>query len=148
MGGKSALERWLGEFYRRVLKDGELGPLFAGMSPDHVSHVTTFIAEVFGGPKSYSEQRGGHPHMVRQHLDRKLTESQRKRWMNLLFETADDLGIPSDPEFRSALVGYFEWGSRLAVMNSQPGATVDENARMPHWGWGETKGPYLPDEKR
>ena len=30
--------------------------------------------------------------------------------------------MPDDPEFRSALVGYLEWGSRLAVINSQPGA--------------------------
>src|SRR5947209_12153651 len=37
-----------------------------------------------------------------------------------------------------------EWGSRLAVINSQPGATVDPDAPMPKWGWGEVKGPYRP----
>jgi hemoglobin len=52
------------------------------------------------------------------------------------------LGLPDDPEFRSALVGYLEWGSRLAVINSQPGAQVDQEAPMPKWGWGEVKGPY------
>ena len=26
--------------------------------------------------------------------------------------------------------------------NSQAGATVDPNAPMPKWGWGEVKGPY------
>jgi hemoglobin len=52
--------------------------------------------------------------------------------------------MPDDPEFRSALVGYLEWGSRLAVINSQAGATVDEHAPMPKWGWGEVKGPYIP----
>jgi hemoglobin len=52
--------------------------------------------------------------------------------------------MPDDPEFRSALVGYLEWGSRLAVINSQSGATVDAHAPMPKWGWGEVKGPYLP----
>jgi hemoglobin len=64
--------------------------------------------------------------------------------MALLLDTADELGLPDDPEFRSALVGYLEWGTRLAVLNSQPGATVDEAAAMPRWGWGEVKGPYLP----
>jgi hypothetical protein len=29
---------------------------------------------------------------------------------------------PSDPEFASALVSYLEWGTRLAVINSQPDA--------------------------
>ena len=50
--------------------------------------------------------------------------------------------MPDDPEFRSALVAYLEWGSRLAVLNSQPGATVDPKAPMPQWGWGVPGGPY------
>ncbi|HKE94834.1 MAG TPA: hypothetical protein VKB34_11040, partial [Povalibacter sp.] len=50
-------------------------------------------------------------------------------------------GLPADPEFRSAFVGYIEWGSRIAVINSQPGAAVDEHAAMPVWGWGEARGP-------
>jgi hypothetical protein len=41
------------------------------------------------------------------------------------------LGVPGDPEFRSALVAYLEWGTRLAVMNSQPGADVNSEAPMP-----------------
>jgi hemoglobin len=80
--------------------------------------------------------------MIRQHLGRHLTQEQRRRWVGLLLETADELKMPDDPEFRSALVGYLEWGSRLAVINSQEGAAADENAAMPTWGWGEVKGPY------
>src|SRR5687767_8550484 len=30
--------------------------------------------------------------------------------------------LPADPEFRAALVSYLEWGTRLAVGNSQPDA--------------------------
>jgi hemoglobin len=80
--------------------------------------------------------------MIQQHLNRHLTQDKRRRWVELLLETADELGLPEDPEFRSSLVGYLEWGSRLAVINSQPGATVDQDAPMPKWGWGEVKGPY------
>jgi hemoglobin len=29
-----------------------------------------------------------------------------------------------------------EWGTRLALTNSQPGADVVRNAPVPHWGWG------------
>jgi hemoglobin len=71
-----------------------------------------------------------------------LSEPQRQRWMQLLLACADEVGVPADPEFRSALVGYLEWGSRLAVLNSQPGAAVTSDQPMPRWGWGETKGPY------
>jgi hemoglobin len=80
--------------------------------------------------------------MIRRHLERHLTQEKRRRWVELLLVAADELGMPSDPEFRSALVGYLEWGSRPAVLNSQPGAVVDEHAPMPKWGWGEVKGPY------
>jgi hypothetical protein len=90
-------------------------------------------------------RRHGHATMVAQHLGRHLTNEQRKRWVTLLLDTADDLKLPDDPEFRSALVGYLEWGSRLAVLNS---ATTDnpivQHASMPQWGWGEVKGPYSP----
>jgi hemoglobin len=121
-----------------------LAPVFAKMSSDHVAHVSAFVAEVLGGPKTYSREHGGHPHMVKRHAGRTLTESQRARWMTLLLETADELGLPSDPEFRSALVGYLEWGTRLAVLNSQPGVPApDEASPMPSWGWGEVKGPYV-----
>jgi len=112
------------------------------MDAGHPAHVAAFLAEVLGGPADYSQSHGGHPHMIRQHLNRHLKQEQRRRWVALLLETADELAMPDDPEFRSALVGYLEWGSRLAVINSQAGATVDADAPMPRWGWGEVKGPY------
>lgn len=55
----------------------------------------------------------------------------------------DEIGVPSDPEFRSALVAYLEWGTQLAVANSEPGADVNGEAPMPMWGSGEVKGPYV-----
>ncbi|MEO7735502.1 MAG: group II truncated hemoglobin [Kofleriaceae bacterium] len=144
MGGGPALERVIGAFYAAVAHDAVLAPVFATMSPAHVVHVSAFIAEVFGGPTAYSQHHGGHAEMIRHHLGRTLSEVQRKRWVDLLLETADHQGVPADPEFRSALVGYLEWGSRLAVINSQSGAAAVEDAAMPTWGWGEVKGPYRP----
>jgi hemoglobin len=142
IGGMPVLERLTKRFYEHVADDPLVGPIFAGMSADHPRHVAVFLAEVLGGPATYSERHGGHFAMVTHHLNRSLTHVQRRRWMELLLETADEIGAPDDPEFRSALVGYLEWGSRLAMVNSQPGITADPNAQMPKWGWGETKGPY------
>jgi hemoglobin len=142
LGGNEALIRLTTRFYQHVKADAVLAPVFAHMGADHPGHVAAFLGEVLGGPASYSEQHGGHAHMVQQHLNRHLGQEQRRRWVSLLLETADELSMPDDPEFRSALVGYLEWGSRLAVINSQPGATADHDAPMPKWGWGEVKGPY------
>ncbi len=144
-GGAAVITRWMDNFYTRVRGDALLAPIFAHMKDGHPTLVAEFIAEVLGGPNTYSRERGGHPHMVRAHLDRHLTQQQRTRWIALLFEAGDAVGIPDDPEFRSALAAYFEWGSRLAVSNSQPGATVEPHAPMPRWGWGVPGGPYRPD---
>lgn len=144
LGGIEALNRLTSRFYERVKDDPVLAPVFAHMNGAHPQHVAAFLAEVLGGPDDYSKQHGGHPHMVRQHLNRHLTQEHRRAWLALLLDTADELGMPDDPEFRSALVGYLEWGTRLAVLNSQPGVEVDDNATMPRWGWGEVKGPYVP----
>jgi hemoglobin len=141
-GGMPALERLTTHFYDRVRSDLVLAPVFAEMPGDHPRHVAQFIAEVFGGPTSYSDARGGHAHMITQHLNRHLTQEQRRRWLDLLLASADAVGIPDDPEFRSALVAYLEWGSRLAVLNSQPGAQAVADAPMPKWGWGVPGGPY------
>ncbi|HET7792883.1 MAG TPA: group II truncated hemoglobin [Rhizobacter sp.] len=144
LGGIQALNRLTNRFYERVRDNAILAPVFAHMGGEHPQHVAAFLAEVLGGPADYSARHGGHPHMIQQHLNRHLTQVQRREWVGLLLDTADQLGMPDDPEFRSALVGYLEWGSRLAVINSQPGATADPDAPMPKWGWGEVKGPYQP----
>jgi len=144
LGGIEALESLTTRFYERVPSNPTLQPIFAHMNPGHAKHVAAFLAEVLGGPNVYSQEHGGHAHMIRQHLNRHLSQDQRREWMNLLLDTADELEMPDDPEFRSALIGYLEWGSRLAVINSQPGVDVNADAPMPKWGWGEVKGPYQP----
>src|SRR5258708_35626914 len=107
-GGSAALERLTDRFYARVSNDPVVGPLFAKMDARHPHFVAQFLAEVLGGPQEYSAERGGHPHMIRQHLARHLTDAQRKVWLALLLDTADEVGLPSDPEFRSALVADLE----------------------------------------
>jgi hemoglobin len=66
--------------------------------------------------------------------------------MQLLLQTCDEVGLKNDPEFRSAFVGYIEWGTRLAVINSNLTDPVSESEPMPVWGCGETKGPYIQKE--
>ena len=84
------------------------------MAPDHPERVAKWLAEVFCGPRLYSEQYGGYPRMISQHLGKGLTEEKRARWVQLILRAAQDAGLPDDPEFRSAFSSYIEWGSRLA----------------------------------
>jgi hemoglobin len=146
-GGKEALERLTRLFYDKVLKDELLYPVFKNMSSDHPKHVAHFIAEVFGGPQLYTQgDKGSHAGMVAHHIGKMLDDTKRKRWIQLFLESVDEIGMPDDPEFRSALVGYLEWGTRIAVINSNTTENIiNEKAPMPKWGWGETGGPYVPE---
>ena len=143
-GGMLVFENLTSRFYQKVRDDEILAPVFAQMGPDHPKHVAHFLAEVFRGPTRYTAERGGHPSMLARHLGRHLTNTQRARWVGLLLQTADEIGLPDDPEFRSAFVAYLEWGSRLAVINSQEGQSPAADQPMPSWGWGEVGGPYRP----
>jgi CDGSH-type Zn-finger protein/truncated hemoglobin YjbI len=141
-GGLPALTRMTRIFYEKyVPADPLLAPLFAEMSLDHPQRVAKWLAEVFCGPKLYSREFGGYPRMLSQHLGKELTEEKRARWVTLLFASARDARLPNDPEFRSAFGSYIEWGSRLAVENSQAGARPPEHMPMPHWDWNTAAGP-------
>jgi hemoglobin len=142
-GGEPALVRLTEAFYRRVRRDELLEPLFRHMDEHHPRHVATWLGEVFGGPPRYTEEHGGYPHMLSKHRGVAITETQRRRWVNLICDAADEAELPADPEFRSAFVAYVEWGTRLALANSQPGASPPPAAPVPRWGWGEAA-PYKP----
>ena len=142
-GGHEALRRLNGVFYNRVLEDPILAPVFAHMSENHREHVAIWLGEVFRGHSRYTDELGGYPAMLSHHLNLQLTEEQRSRWAALIASSADPAGLPDDPEFRSAFVAYVEWGTRIALANSQAGATPLPRAPVPHWGWGEAP-PYQP----
>lgn len=81
--------------------------------------------------------------MLAHHRDLGIAPEQRFRFATLTSRAADDAGLPDDPELRSAFVAYVEWGTRLALHNSQADADVAERAPVPRWGWGVAP-PYQP----
>jgi hemoglobin len=143
-GGQAAIRRLMDSFYDRVEGDEQLSLFFPdGVSEDHRAHVTEWWSEVLGGPARYTEELGGYENMLARHRGLAITPEQRHRFVSLISLAADDAGLPDDPEFRSALIAYAEWGTRLAMHNSQPGAEVVEHAPVPRWGWGEAP-PFEP----
>jgi hemoglobin len=144
-GGIEKFELLTSVFYEKVLNDEILESVFRHMNPEHSKHVAAFLSESFGGGPHYSKSHGENTmiHMVSKHLQKHLTEQQRKRWMDLILLSADETGMPSDPEFRSVLVGHLEWGTRIAVMFSHEKENpVTNEDHIPEWGWGEVGGPY------
>jgi hemoglobin len=143
-GGRDALRRLMDMFYDRVERDDLLAPFFpGGVSEDHRDHVTAWWSEVFGGPAEYTDRHGGYEAMLAHHRDLGISADQRLQFVTTMMRAADDAGLPDDPEFRSALVAYLEWGTRLAFHNSRPDADVFEHAPVPRWGWGVAP-PWKP----
>lgn len=145
-GERDAFARWLNRFYDLVEREApEIAALFGGrVSAEHREHVIDWWTEVMGGPATYTERHGGYEHMLARHRDLAITAEQRLQFVTLLSRAADDVGLPADPEFRAAIMGYAEWGTRLAQHNSQPGAQTAAHAPVPRWGWGVAP-PYTPN---
>lgn len=139
-GGMPAFDRLTKAFYGKVVDDPLLAPVFAHMTDDNVRGVALWLAEVFGGPKRYEAERGGYPYMVSQHVNRSLTEDQRARWVSLMIATAAE-ELPDNDKLQARIASYIEWGSHVALHNSQPGAHPPEDADIPDWGWGKAGPP-------
>jgi hemoglobin len=146
-GGMPVFERLMETFYQKVFRDEILSPIFTHMSSEHQRHVSHFVAEVFGGPTVYSDSEGSHYQMIKKHLGKHLTEIHRSRWVEFLAKSANEIDLPGDPEFRSAFVAYIEWGTRIAMLNSNADSIpLNEDEPMPKLGWGVPGGPYMPEK--
>jgi hemoglobin len=135
-GGEEGLHRLEQTFYDSVLRDPLLKPLFGEGSPTHVEHLTMFTAESFGGPDRFSREVGFH-HLIDVHRDLHITEAQRQRFVELYLAALDAAGMPADEPFRAAVREHLEFGTRVAMQNSN--ATTDDELHplreVPRWTW-------------
>jgi hemoglobin len=109
--------------------------------PEHAARLAAWLGEVFGGPKTYSERYGGHAALVEHHRSRAISEKQRARFVEAMMEAADEAALPADPAFRERFRAYLEWGTRIAVHYSAPGAAPPPPEDVPSWGWQPTTVP-------
>lgn len=135
-GGEEAIHRLEDDFYSSVLADPLLQPLFGQGHPDHVDHLTWFTAESFGGPDRFTRELG-FAHIVAVHRNLKITEEQRRRFVDLYMAALDRSDLPTDEPFREAIREHVEFGTQVAMQNSNA-ATDDELhplSEVPRWTW-------------
>jgi hemoglobin len=119
-----------------VLADPLLQPLFGAGKPQHVDHLTWFTAESFGGPNRFTRELG-FGHLIDVHRNLKITEEQRSRFVELYLAALDAVAMPDDEPFRDAVRDHVEFGSQVAMQNSNA-ATDDELhplRQVPIWSW-------------
>jgi hemoglobin len=140
-GGEEALHRLEQSFYDSVLADPLLQPLFGAGRPDHVDHLTAFTAESFGGPDRFSRELG-FAGLISVHRGLRITEEQRRRFVELYMAALDATDMPSDPAFREAVREHVEFGSKVAMQNSH--ADNDDELyplhEVPRWTWAGDDG--------
>ncbi len=142
-GGRAGLRRFIELFYASVLSDPVLQPLFGTGRPEHVDQLTAFDSECFGGPDDFSRTMGGFAHLIDVHRGLAITEEQRLRFVELYLAAADAADLPRDDAFRQALRSHVEFGSRVAMQNSN--ARTDDELHplrvVPLWQWARQDAP-------
>ncbi|MFN0078043.1 MAG: globin [Prosthecobacter sp.] len=102
--GETTLRGMVAAFYRRVRTDDVIGPLYPPNDWENAEkRLADFIVYRFGGPQTYIEERG-HPRLRGRHMPFAIGVAERDRWMKLMGEAMQEVGIPEDA---APIIGAF-----------------------------------------
>lgn len=107
VGGSATFTRLVHEFYRGVADDPPLRALYPeeDLGPAE-ERFRMFLEQYWGGPRTYSEQRG-HPRLRMRHMPFEVTPRQRDRWLLHMTNAIDTLDLaPLDREQLSAYMAH------------------------------------------
>lgn len=105
VGGMKTFERLVDAFYRGVEEDPILRPMYPKKLEGPRRRLTLFLAQFFGGPQTYSVERG-HPRLRARHLHFSVDQAARDAWVRRMTAAVDTLDLP--PAARAELLRYFE----------------------------------------
>jgi hemoglobin len=105
VGGHESFERLVHRFYQGVAEDPVLRPLYPADLSGPERRLTMFLEQYWGGPTTYSEQRG-HPRLRMRHASFKVNPAARDAWLRHMREALDSLGLA--PEHEATLWAYLE----------------------------------------
>ena len=94
-GGEEGINKLASAFYRRVLADPIMLPLFERPDDDHVGRMALFLGEEFGGPAEHTRQRGGDATMARIHVGLNISNRQRDRWIEHMRAAMEEVHMPA-----------------------------------------------------
>ena len=113
VGGRPTFEKLVRAFYEGIKSDEVLLPMY----PEHdlegaIQRLTGFLEQYWGGPGTYSEERG-HPRLRMRHLPFKVNPDARDRWLRHMRAAQDTLEL--SPLHDATLWGYLERAAQSMV---------------------------------
>jgi hemoglobin len=98
VGGEPTFRRLVHDFYRGVAGDPVLRPMYPeqdlGPAEDRLA---LFLMQYWGGPRTYSEQRG-HPRLRMRHAPFAVDQAAHDAWLRHMRAAVDGLGLDPEPE--------------------------------------------------
>lgn len=115
VGGKETFRKLVAKFYEGVAADEVLRPMYPeeDLGPA-TERLQLFLEQYWGGPTTYSEQRG-HPRLRMRHNPFKINPLARERWLFHMRAAVDSLQLP--PLQDAELWGYLDRAA-TAMLNS------------------------------
>lgn len=115
VGGRPTFEKLVRKFYEGIETDEVLRPMYPDDDMEGaVQRLTGFLEQYWGGPGTYSQERG-HPRLRMRHLPFKVNPDARDRWLAHMRAAVDSLELP--PLQDATLWAYLDRAAH-AMVNS------------------------------
>ena len=88
VGGESFFVDLVGGFYAGVSTDPLLRPMYPEDLADSQRHLAGFLMQYWGGPSTYSDERG-HPRLRMRHAPFAIGHAQRDAWLRHMLGSLD-----------------------------------------------------------
>ncbi len=116
VGGEAFFVDLVDHFYRRVASDPLLRPLYPDDLTDSRRHMALFLQQYWGGPGTYSEERG-HPRLRQRHMPFVISEAERDAWFGHMASALDAVVVQRgiDPAIEAQMLDYFAHAADFLV---------------------------------
>jgi hemoglobin len=119
VGGQPWFDDLVDRFYARVDTDPILRPLYPDDLVEPKRHLAGFLAQYWGGPPRYSEERG-HPRLRQRHLPFSIGRRERDAWFAAMDAAVREGDLPADDE--AEMLAYFDQTATFLINESEDGA--------------------------
>ncbi len=80
VGGEPFFKGLVDAFYAAVEQDELLRPMYPDDLEESKRHLTLFLMQYWGGPRTYQQERG-HPRLRMRHAEFRITKRARDAWL-------------------------------------------------------------------